>query len=61
MRTKAQIIDQLNKIRNPFGASHQAQHLLNKVFIEVLVDIRDELTALTTILGSVEKIIYKAG
>ena len=37
---------------------HSEQAILT---LEVLLDIRDQLSALTTILGSVEKIAYRAG
>jgi len=61
MRTKDQIIEQLNKMPKPLGTPNQASTLTTKIMIEILVDIRDQLSALTTILGTVEKVAYRAG
>lgn len=60
MRTKDQIIDQLNKMPKPYGSTNQTSTLTTHVMIEVLIDIRDHLTALNTILGSVEKVLYRS-
>lgn len=61
MRSKDQIVDQLNKLPKAQGETNQASHLINKILIEILVDLRDQVSALTTILGSVEKITYRPG
>ncbi|MBA7672074.1 hypothetical protein ES703_80245 [subsurface metagenome] len=61
MRTKDQIIDQLNKMPKPYGSINQTSALTTHIMIEVLIDIRDHLTALNTILGSVEKVLYRSG
>lgn len=61
MRTKEQILkdstDRLDQVPEWDGTSS----LHERLTIEVLIDIRDELSALITILGSVEKIAYRAG
>lgn len=60
MRSKQQIVDQLNKLPKPFGTINQDSQVLTKIMIEILVDVRDELTALTIILGSVQKVAYRS-
>lgn len=61
MRSKDQIIEQLNSMPKPYGSINQSSTLATKIMIEMFVDIRDELTALITILGSIEKVIYRSG
>lgn len=39
----------------------QSDLKLTLLTLEALVDIRDHLSSLTTILGSVEKVAYRAG
>lgn len=61
MRSKQQILsDSLDtKVKTPQWDVTASIH--ERLTIEVLVDIRDQLTALITILGSIEKITYRSG
>ncbi|GAI73384.1 unnamed protein product [marine sediment metagenome] len=61
MRTKEQILNDSLKVqaKEPQWDCTASRH--EQLTIEVLLDIRDQFLALTTILGSVEKIAYRAG
>ncbi|MBA7603612.1 hypothetical protein ES703_10726 [subsurface metagenome] len=61
MRTKEEIIDDLKKTKQDHYSTYHDGTPPNLITIMVLIDIRDQLAALTTILGSVEKIIYREG
>lgn len=61
MRSKDQILsDSLDcKPKTPDWDVTASIH--ERLTIEVMIDIRDQLTALIVILGSVEKIAYRSG
>lgn len=61
MRTKEQILKESLDWKSKTPDWDVTASLHERLTIEVLVDIRDQLSALTTILGSVEKIAYRAG
>ena len=59
MREKGEILaDGLEAVRKETVLT-QSDLKLTLLTLEVLVDIRDQFSSLTTILGSVEKIAYK--
>lgn len=60
MRTKDQILDQLVKLPKSYGSTNQASTLATHIMIEVVIDVRDQLTALTTILVSFEKFLNRS-
>lgn len=60
MRSKEQIIDQLNKIPKPLGSHNQASFLLTKLMIEALIDIREELAAISKTLKDYDMVAYKS-
>ncbi|MBA7612241.1 hypothetical protein ES703_19477 [subsurface metagenome] len=61
MRHKEEILSDIQQ--NIAAAPESTRPMLHHEYcvVEVLIDIRDQLSALTTILGSVEKIAYRAG
>lgn len=61
MRARQEILAEAldNKAKTPDWDTTASLH--ERLTLEVLVDIRDQLSALTTILGSVERIAYRAG
>lgn len=60
MRTKDQIIDQLNKMPKPYGSANQTSTLTTHVMIEVLIDIRDQLNSLKIILDSIDALLHRS-
>ena len=61
MRTKQEILDDLRGHAYRLDDSQHELAAITMIETEVQIDIRDELTALITILGSVEKIAYRPG
>ncbi|GAJ10026.1 unnamed protein product [marine sediment metagenome] len=60
MRTRDQILDQLVKLPKSYGSTNQASTLATHIMIEVLVDIRDQLNALSTSLVSVDELLRRS-
>jgi len=61
MRARAEILqDGIKNSQNAVSVP-EFQDKLSLLTLEVLIDVRDELAALITILGSVEKVAYRAG
>lgn len=61
MRSKEEILDHTLTFQSTTPQPHFIASLHDQLTIEVLIDIRDLLSSLTTIMGSVEKIAYRAG
>jgi len=61
MRSKNEILDDSLKAQSKTPVWDTTISKNEQLTIEVLIDIRDELTGLITILGIVEKIIYREG
>ena len=61
MRDKQDILEDVHGTKIRGEADLLAISSLLRALLEVHIDIRDELTALITILPSVEKIAYRAG
>jgi len=60
MRDRAEILGDSTRYIDSNTLVPQDTDKLKLLTLEVLIDIRDHLSALTTILGSVEKIAYRA-
>jgi hypothetical protein len=61
MRSKEEIVNELKRTKQDNISTYYAGTPSEMITLEVLIDIRDLISSLTTILGSVEKIAYRAG
>jgi len=59
MRTKEQILDQAVRAKPAPGSWDCVASLHERLTIEVLIDIRDELNETNNILASIQKIEYR--
>lgn len=58
MRTKQEILQHSLEFQSNISEWYKTTALHEQLQIEVLIDIRDQLVALTTIMGSVGKVTY---
>lgn len=59
MRTKNQIFKQLLQIPKPFSSSQKGQVERTEIYLEVLIDIRDQLYQMILIESRIETITFK--